>query len=71
MLVQTPLVLKLFYDSDLVDESLMTAWHGKKTAGKVLGVDAQAAAAVRSAADPFITWLAEADEDDSDEDEDD
>ncbi|KAK9809640.1 hypothetical protein WJX73_010165 [Symbiochloris irregularis] len=67
---ETPLVLKFFYDSDLVDESLIIAWHGKKTAGKVLGVDAQAAVAVRSAAEPFITWLEEADEDDSDEDED-
>ena len=64
--MQTALVLKLFYDSDLVDESLITAWYAKKSAGRVLGVSAEAAASVRAAAAPFIKWLEEADEDDSD-----
>ena len=68
--MQTALVLKVFYDSDLVDESLIEAWHDKKSAGKVLGVSAEAAASVRAAATPFIKWLEEADEDESDDDED-
>lgn len=67
--MQVALVLKLFYDSDLVEEGLITAWHNKKSAGKVLGVSPEAAADVRTAASPFITWLEEADEDESDDDE--
>ena len=59
-------MLKLFYDTDLVDESLITAWYAKKSAGRVLGVSDEAAAAVRAAAAPFIKWLEEADEDESD-----
>ena len=66
MHAQVALILKLFYDNDVVDESLITAWHDKKSAGRVLGVTAEAAASVRSAAQPFIKWLEEADEDESD-----
>lgn len=66
---QAALVLKLFYDEDLVEEALIAAWHAKKSAGKVLGVSPEAAAAVRAATAPFIKWLEEADEDESDDEE--
>ena len=36
--VQTPAVLKLLYDEDLVEEEYMQAWSSKPTAAKVLEV---------------------------------
>ena len=65
---QAALVLKALYDDDIVEEELITAWYDKANIGKVLGIDAAAAAAVREAAKPFVEWLKEAESDeDSDE----
>ena len=64
---QTPKALKLLYDEDVVDEEFLQAWYAKPNAAKVLEVPEEAAAAVRKAAQPFITWLEEAEEDESDE----
>lgn len=61
--VQAALVLQALYDEDIVEEDLIVAWHAKPSAGKVLGVDASAAAAVREAAKPFVEWLEEAESD--------
>lgn len=49
----------------------MLAWHDKTSAAKVLGIDSEDATRVRTAAQPFITWLQEAsdEEDDSDDEE--
>ncbi|CAK0738548.1 hypothetical protein CVIRNUC_001058 [Coccomyxa viridis] len=60
---EAALVLQALYDEDIVEEDLIVAWHAKPSAGKVLGVDASAAAAVREAAKPFVEWLEEAESD--------
>lgn len=69
--VQVSLALKALYDDEIVAEELIIAWYGKPSAGKVLGVPAPAAKAVRQAAAKFVEWLQEAESDeDSDESED-
>ena len=67
--LQTPTVLKLLYDEDIVEEDFMQAWFSKPEAAKVLDVSKEAAAAVRKAAEPFLTWLEEAEEDESEGEE--
>ncbi len=70
-LLQVSLALKALYEDDIVVEELIIAWHGKPSAGKVLGVPAPAAKAVRQAAAKFVEWLQEAESDEeSDESED-
>lgn len=70
-LTQVALALKALYEDDIVVEELIIAWHGKPSAGKVLGVPAPAAKAVRQAAAKFVEWLQEAESDEeSDESED-
>ena len=70
-LLQVALALKALYEDDIVVEELIIAWHGKPSAGKVLGVPAPAAKAVRQAAAKFVEWLQEAESDEeSDESED-
>ena len=64
-----PLVLKALYDEDLVEEGLIFAWFKRADAASVVGVAADAAAAVRAAVKPFVDWLEEAEsseEEDSD-----
>ena len=69
--MQVSLALKALYDDEIVDEELIIAWHQKPSAGKVLGVPAPAAKAVRVAAAKFVEWLQEAESDeDSEESED-
>ncbi|KAL3130990.1 hypothetical protein ABBQ38_000314 [Trebouxia sp. C0009 RCD-2024] len=68
---QVSLALKALYDDEIVDEALIIAWYNKPLAGKVLGVPAPAAKAVRQAAAKLVEWLQEAESDeDSDESED-
>ena len=70
-LLQVSLALKALYDDDIVVEQLIIAWYDKPSAGKVLGVPAPAAKAVRQAAAKFVEWLQEAESDEeSDESED-
>lgn len=69
--LQVSLALKALYDDEIVAEELIIAWYGKPSAGKVLGVPAPAAKAVRQAAAKFVEWLQEAESDEeSDESED-
>ncbi|BDA48496.1 Eukaryotic translation initiation factor 5 [Coccomyxa sp. Obi] len=67
---EVAMVLKVFYDEDIVEEALIVGWYGRVDAAKVLGVDPSTAAAVRAVAKPLVEWLQEAEsEEESDEDE--
>lgn len=58
-------ILQLYYQRDLVSEEVVTKW-GSKASKKY--VDVATSKKVRKAAEPFLTWLAEAsEEEDSDE----
>lgn len=67
--MQAALVLKVLYEEDIVEEDLIVAWYDKAAAGRALGIEPEAAAAVRSAAKPFVEWLKEAESDDEDSDD--
>ncbi|ORX98981.1 translation initiation factor [Basidiobolus meristosporus CBS 931.73] len=64
LLPKTPVILKALYDEDLVDEEIFIKW-GSKASKKY--VDKETSKNIRKKAEPFITWLAEAEEEDSDE----
>lgn len=59
-------ILQLYYHHDLVSEEVVTKW-GSKASKKY--VDLATSKKVRKAAEPFLTWLAEAEEEDSDDEE--
>ncbi|KAK0621313.1 domain found in IF2B/IF5-domain-containing protein [Bombardia bombarda] len=63
-------ILQLYYHHDLISEEVVTKW-GSKASRKY--VDLATSKKVRKAAEPFLTWLAEAEseEEESDEEEDD
>lgn len=57
-------ILHQLYDKDLVSEDMIKKW-GTKASKKY--VDIATSKKIRRAAEPFLTWLEEAEEDDSDE----
>lgn len=59
-------VLHQLYDKDLVTEEVVTKW-GTKASKKY--VDLATSKKIRRAAEPFLKWLEEAEEDDSEEEE--
>ncbi|CAK7270734.1 eukaryotic translation initiation factor 5 [Sporothrix epigloea] len=61
-------ILHLYYNSDLISEEVVNKW-GTKASRKY--TDLATSKKVRKAAEPFLTWLAEAEEEDSEESEDD
>lgn len=65
------MVLKVLYDEDIVEEALIVGWYERSDAGKVLGVEPSAAAAVRACAKPLVEWLQEAESEEESDDEDD
>ncbi|KAG8462247.1 hypothetical protein KFE25_012067 [Diacronema lutheri] len=67
LLKKTPHVLKAFYDADLLDEEAIVHWAEKKSKT----ANREVSKKVKKAAEPFITWLKEAEEDDDDDDDDD
>jgi translation initiation factor 5 len=59
-------ILHLYYNHDLVSEEVVMKW-GSKASRKY--VDLSVSKKVRKAAEPFITWLAEAEEEEDSDDE--
>jgi translation initiation factor 5 len=59
-------ILQLYYHHDLVSEEVCTKW-GSKASKKY--VDLSTSKKVRKAAEPFIKWLQEAEEEESDEED--
>lgn len=59
-------ILQLYYHFDLVSEDVVTKW-GTKASKKY--TDLATSKKVRKAAEPFLTWLAEADEEESSDEE--
>ena len=57
-----------YYQEDLITEDVVTKW-GSRASKKY--VDTATSKKVRKAAEPFLTWLAEAESDDEDEEEED
>ena len=57
-------ILTLYYNKDIISEEVVTKW-GSKASKKY--VDLATSKKVRKAAEPFIKWLAEAEEEESDE----
>lgn len=59
-------ILQLYYHHDLISEEVVTKW-GTKASKKY--TDLATSKKVRKAAEPFIKWLAEAEEEESSEEE--
>lgn len=65
---KVPGILKLFYDTDILEEKAILEWS-QKVSKKY--VSKEVAAQIHEKANPFIKWLQEAEEEESSEDEDD
>jgi len=65
LLPQVPMLLKAFYDNDLVEEDVFIQWSQKLSKRYV---DKKVGKEVRARAAPFIKWLEEADESEEDSD---
>lgn len=59
-------ILHQLYDNDLVSEEIVTKW-GSKASKKY--VDLATSKKIRRAAEPFLKWLEEAEEDESSDEE--
>ncbi|KAF9998275.1 hypothetical protein BGZ80_009496 [Entomortierella chlamydospora] len=67
LMLKAPLILKAFYDNDILEEDIILKWGEKPTKKYVTREEAKD---VRTRVEPFLRWLAEAEED-SEEDSDD
>ncbi|KAJ1643349.1 eukaryotic translation initiation factor 5 [Coemansia asiatica] len=64
LLAKTPIIFKALFDEEIVDEDAFVEW-GKKPSKKY--VDKDVAKQIHKAAQPFLRWLEEADEESEDE----
>ncbi|KAG0031749.1 hypothetical protein BGZ81_000690 [Podila clonocystis] len=67
LMMKAPLILKAFYDNDILEEDVILRW-GEKPSKKY--VSREEAKDVRTRVEPFLRWLAEAEEDDSEDESD-
>jgi len=65
LIASVPKILMAFYQNDLIEEEVVTQW-GTHVSKKF--VDKDTSKKVRKASEPFLKWLAEADDDDDDDD---
>jgi translation initiation factor 5 len=66
LLSKVPVIMKTFYDEDIIDEEVILEW-GKKASKKY--VSKELSEEIHKKAEPFLTWLKEAEEESSDEDD--
>ncbi|KAG0254537.1 hypothetical protein BG011_005677 [Mortierella polycephala] len=64
LMLKATFVLKAFYDNDIIEEDIILKW-GEKPSKKYVSRDE--AKEVRARVEPFLRWLAEADEEESEE----
>jgi len=65
LITAVPKILMEFYQTDVLEEDVVTSW-GTHVSKKY--VDKETSKKVRKASEPFLKWLAEAEDDDEDED---
>jgi len=66
LIPSVPKILMALYQADIIEEEVVTQW-GTHVSSKY--VDKAVSKKVRKASEPFLKWLAEADDDDDDEDD--
>ncbi|KAG0056706.1 hypothetical protein BGZ83_003949 [Gryganskiella cystojenkinii] len=66
LMLKAPLILKAFYDNDLLEEEVILKW-GEKPSKKY--VSKEEAKDVRTRVEPFLRWLAEAESEEDTEEE--
>jgi len=67
LIKSVPTVLMTYYNEDIITEDVVTKW-GSKASKKY--VDTATSKKVRKAAEPFLTWLAEAESEEEEEEDD-
>lgn len=67
MITSFPIVLKLLYDEDLLDEDTLVAWPDVRNAFGHWEVNAEQAAKLAALLKPFVEWLENAEEESDDE----
>jgi translation initiation factor 5 len=60
LVAQVPKILLAFYNGDVLSEEALLKWGSKKSSSRY--VDKETSRKVRKAAQPFLKWLEEAEE---------
>jgi translation initiation factor 5 len=60
LVAQVPKILLAFYNGDVLTEEALLKWGSKKSSSRF--VDKETSRKVRKAAQPFLKWLEEAEE---------